>query len=176
MRSIRRVTLAALTLSAVHIAPAAAQTGDQAVIPATSNWVSLSGPRFGATIVTGEAGDRLREDHGLRPLLTQFGWQFERRFFDTDAGIGGVNELIFLIGGLDQGTAIPSVSWVVGIRNNDGLEVGVGPNLSPAGIALAMGGGVTLRAGSVNFPLNLALVSSDSGVRISTLVGFTTRR
>ena len=175
MRTIRFVLLA-VALGAMAAPLQAQVAGDPAFVPETGNWVSLSGPRFGATVVTGEAADVMREDFGLNPVLFQFGWQFERRFFDSSAGIGGVTELILLVGGLEQGTAIPSASWVVGLRNAAGLELGVGPNLSPAGIGLALGGGITIRSGSISFPISAAVVSGDAGVRFSTLVGFTTRR
>jgi hypothetical protein len=176
MRTILHASLV-VTLTLAAALPLRAQTaGDPNEIPEAGNWVALSGPRFGATVITGEAADRLQEEYGLNPVLLQFGWQMERRFFDSDAGIGGVTELIVLVGGLEQGTAIPSASFVVGLRNRDGFELGVGPNASPAGLGLALGGGINVRAGAISFPINVAIVSSETGVRFSTLVGFTTRR
>ena len=52
----------------------------------------------------------------------------------------------------------------------------MGPNLSPTGVALAIAGGVTMRAAYMNIPFNLALVPSSEGARISALTGFTFRR
>ena len=34
-------------------------------------------------------------------------------------------------------------------------SIGLGPNITPAGVALAIAGGVTFRAGSMNVPMNV---------------------
>jgi hypothetical protein len=39
-----------------------------------------------------------------------------------------------------------------------------------------LGAGVTLTSGNVHFPLNVAVVPSRAGVRMSLLTGFATRR
>ena len=81
-----------------------------------------------------------------------------------------------LLGGLDQGVAIPSVSWLVGLRSRNGAEVGIGPNLTPAGAGLVLAAGVTMRAGALNVPLNIAVVPSKAGSRVTVLTGFTMRQ
>jgi len=43
---------------------------------------------------------------------------------------------------------LPSLNWMVDLRTRDGAEFGIGPNISPAGVALAMAAGVTFRAGA----------------------------
>jgi hypothetical protein len=100
----------------------------------------------------------------------------ERQFFATGSGLAVLNEWVGLLGGLDQGYAVPSVSWMVGVRSSEGLEFGLGPNVSPGGVALALAAGVTVRAGVVNVPLNVAIVPSQAGMRVSMLAGFTLRR
>jgi hypothetical protein len=72
--------------------------------------------------------------------------------------------------------ALPSVSWLVGLRTREGTEFGVGPNVTPAGVALALAAGVTLRAGVLNVPMNVAVVPSKAGTRVSFLTGFNMRR
>ena len=47
---------------------------------------------------------------------------------------------------------LPSLSWLVGLRTRDGAEFGVGPNVTPAGTALAIAAGVTVRAGVLEHP------------------------
>jgi hypothetical protein len=79
------------------------------------------------------------------------------------------------LGGLDQSVAIPSLSWMVGLRTRDGAEFGIGPNITPGGVALAIAGGVTLRAGVLNVPVNMAIVPSKVGTRISVMTGFNMR-
>jgi hypothetical protein len=156
--------------------PIAAQAQPVPDVPDRS-WTSLSGPRFGVTVLSGESARIAKEEHGVnRSMVTQFGWQFERRFLAQDSGPSGVFELVLLAGGLEQGAFFPSVSWITGIRTESGVEFGAGPNATPLGLGLAAAAGVTLRAGQMNFPLNVALVSSQNGVRTSVLGGFTIRR
>jgi hypothetical protein len=86
-----------------------------------------------------------------------------------------LNEWVALLGGLDQGVAIPSVTWMVGMRTAEGAEFGLGPNVTPAGVALAVSAGVTFRAGILNIPVNFAAVPSKNGSRVSVLTGFVLR-
>ena len=154
--------------------PAAAQTLIPPPLPKT---VALSGPRFGLTALSdGVVAKLQKRSIDVRPTITQFGWQFERQFYSKQSGVAAVNEWVVLLGGLDQGVALPSVSWLVGLRTRDGTEFGVGPNVTPAGVALALAAGVTLRAGALNVPLNVAVVPSKVGTRVSFLTGFNMRR
>ena len=149
----------------------------QALVPPVPRAVSLSGPRFGVTSLSQGVVDRLKEDNiDVGPLITQFGWQFEHQFYSKDSGVSAVNEWVVLLGGLEQGRALPSVSWIVGLRTREGAEFGVGPNVTPAGVALAIAAGVTFRAGILNVPVNVAVVPSKYGVRLSMLTGFNLRR
>ena len=84
--------------------------------------------------------------------------------------------LLALLGGLDQGVALPSLSWLVGMRTREGAEFGLGPNVSPAGVALAIAAGITFRAGGFNVPLNIAVVPTKAGIRVSMLSGFSLRQ
>jgi hypothetical protein len=137
----------------------------------------LSGPRIGLTVLSGESARVAQEDYGIKgSVLTQFGWQFERRFVQLESGPSGVFEWVLLAGGLEQGKLFPSLSWLTGIRAPSGVEFGAGPNLTPAGVGLAVAAGVTIPSGSLNFPVNVAIVSSERGIRTSVLAGFTTRR
>jgi hypothetical protein len=162
--------LAALVLTATS---AAAQDGP---VPPRPKSVSLGGPRFGVTMLTGESARIAKEDYGVdHPVVTQFGWQFERRFFSKQDGPSGIFEWVLLIGGLEQGAFFPSLSWITGVRTVGGVEFGVGPNATPLGVGFAAAGGITVPAGYMQFPLNVAVVSSANGVRVSALAGFTTR-
>ena len=158
--------------------------------------IELSGPRVGVTFLSGGIVDTL-EDRGIEvgSLVSQFGWQFEKQFYSSENGPTFVTEWVLLAGGTEQGMFIPSASWLVGIRTRKGVEFAVGPNLTPAGVALAVAAGITFRAGGLNIPVNLAVVPSKvssvsysgppsfraretrrSGVRVSLLFGFNTRR
>ena len=109
-------------------------------------------------------------------MISQFGWQWEKQFLSSDTGATAVTEWVLLFGGVDQGVLIPSLTWLLGMRTVGGIEFAAGPNLSPAGTGVAIAGGVTLRAGNLNVPLNLAVVPSSSGPRFSFLMGFNSKR
>jgi hypothetical protein len=87
-----------------------------------------------------------------------------------------VTEWVALMGGLDQGVALPSVSWLVGVRGRDGAEFGLGPNVTPAGVAIVFAAGMTFRTRAFNVPVNVAVVPSKSGTRVSIMTGFSLRR
>jgi hypothetical protein len=122
--------------------------------------------------------DQLKQhDILVKNTISQFGWQFERQFYAKgDDGPRVLNEWVVLVGGLDQGVVLPSVNWLVGVRTHEGAEFGIGPNVTPAGVALAVAAGVTFRAGVVNVPMTFAVVPSKYGMRVSMLTGFTLRR
>ena len=75
----------------------------------------------------------------------------------------------------EQGVTLPSASWMVGLRSPSGVEFGIGPNVTPAGVALAVAGGVTFRSGALNVPITFAVVPSKDGMRVSMLTGFNFR-
>ena len=145
--------------------------------PGFTKTVNLSGPRFGLTALSPGVVDELhKREIDVTSNVSQFGWQFERQFYTRDSGVAAVNEWVFLLGGLDQGVVLPSLSWMVGLRTRDGAEFGIGPNITPAGVALALAAGVTFRTGNLNVPMNVAVVPSKAGTRISVLTGFNMRR
>ena len=153
-----------------------AQTSDVTIPPPPVKTVSLSGPRFGFTALSQGVVDKLHERSiEVRPTITQFGWQFEREFYTKEGGLAAMNEWVFLLGGLEQGVVLPSLSWMVGLRSSSGAEFGIGPNVTPAGVALALAGGVTFRSGALNVPMTFAVVPSKAGTRVSMLSGFNLR-
>ncbi|MBL8984396.1 MAG: hypothetical protein JNL26_19580 [Gemmatimonadetes bacterium] len=161
------------------ILAAASRLGAQelnARLPGPTTMAQLSGPRFGATFVPQRARAELASK-GIEVggVMSQFGWQFERLFLSGDGQMAAVSEFVLLVGGLDQGTFLPSLNWVIGARHIGGVEFGVGPNLSAAGSALVIAAGVTRRSGSMNFPVNVSVVPSKFGTRVSVLTGFTVR-
>lgn len=154
-------------------APAAAQ-----MVPPPAREVDLSGPRFGLTVLDESIVQELKVERGIEVsrTISQFGWQFEKQFYGKHEGPTMITEAVVLLGGLDQGVALPSLSWLVGIRGRDGTEAGIGPNVTPVGVALALAAGKTFRAGILNIPVNVAVVPSKSGMRVSVLSGFALRR
>lgn len=158
----------------------------------------LSGPRIGVTYLSPGVVDRINdaltdpgEDDVIDvPLTTQFGWQFEVQTFRSQSGaLTGLVELVPLIGGLERGRLFPTFTFLAGVRTRSGFEVGIGPNVSltgasgvnefdesTSGIAagLALAAGQSLEVDGITIPINGAAVLSESGVRLSVLVGLTT--
>ncbi len=166
-----------LVLAAAPLCAQPDSSSTTQVAPPLAKRVSLAGPRFGFTFLSDGIVDRLRdEDIEVKNGISQFGWQFEKQFYSKEGGPSVLNEWVLLAGGLDQGLLLPSLNWMVGLRTRDGAEFGIGPNISPAGVALAMAAGVTFRAGVLNIPMNFAVVPSKEGMRVSMLTGFTLRK
>ena len=136
----------------------------------------LAGPRVGVTMVqAGSLASILRKDVSLfsddireewtgsigknGAVMSQYGWQWESRFLDGGDVVGLV-EWIALVGGMEKGMFLPSVSSMVGLRTASGFEFAAGPNLSLGGIAMVIGIGKTLKFGKLNVPVNIAYVPS----------------
>lgn len=171
---LRRALRVAALLTLVCSATAWAQS---ALPPRLTREVNLSGPRFGMTLLSDGVVRKLEErDISIRPVVSQFGWQFEKRLLMNDGGGAVLMEWVPLISGLEQGVALPSLNWLVGMRSAAGTEFGIGPNLSPVGVGLVVAGGITVRSGGVNIPLNVAYASSKSGGRFTIMTGFNLRR
>jgi len=189
--SILRDAMRAATITLVLASSASGQTA-----PPVAEAVSLSGPRFGVTFLSDSIVRKLQNNEiDVAPFVTQFGWQFEKRFNTSADGPTLVTEWVLLVGGVEQGAFLPSISWLVGLRTRNGAEFGVGPNLTAVGASLVAAAGMTFRAGGVNVPVNLAVVPSkvtftsyggppsfrtietrESGIRVTLLFGFNTRR
>lgn len=136
--------------------------------------INRSGPRFGFTFLGGTLTDtlRIKRNIDVSSVITQFGWQYEHQFASLEGGPVALNEWVFLVGGLDQNVFLPSLSWIMGVRFPNQFEIGVGPNVTPAGVSLAFSSGMTFKAGALAIPVNIALVPSKFGMRSSILTGF----
>ncbi len=141
----------------------------------------LSGPRVGVTYAPFLTSSNYGEQFGdssftfNAPFISQFGWQFEWKYFETMGGSAGLFEAIPLIGGLEQGLIIPSLNLLVGYRDAGGFEIGAGPslNLLTPGFIIAVG--YTFQSRHMNFPINFAVTPSRDGPRFSLLFGFNKR-
>lgn len=163
----------AVCLAIASAVPTAAQ-----IVPPPARQANLSGPRFGVTALDSGVVDTIKKDYSVEigRTISQFGWQIEKQFYDSPDGPAMITEAVALVGGLEQGVAIPSLSWLVGMRTTDGAEFGLGPNITPVGVALALAVGKTFRVGVMNVPVNVAIVPAKSGLRVSFLTGFALRR
>jgi hypothetical protein len=121
------------------------------------------GPRIGVTYLgAGQSTARMNDlfNRNINPVITQFGWQFETRFFTLENGASGLVELVPMFGGLEQGLFIPSITGLVGFRTAKGYELGLGPTLSLGGSGILFAAGASLRSGKIVFPVNIAFIPS----------------
>ena len=136
----------------------------------------LAGPKVGITMVqSGALASILRKDVSMfsdevreewtgstgkyGAVMSQYGWQWESRFADG-GDITGIVEWIALVGGMEKGMFLPSVSSMVGLRNSKGIEFTVGPELSLGGIAMLIGAGYNFKFGELNVPVSITYVPS----------------
>jgi hypothetical protein len=136
----------------------------------------LAGPKIGITMVqAGSLASILRKDVGMftdevrqewtgstgkyGAVMSQYGWQWESRFADG-GNVTGIVEWIALVGGMEKGHFLPSVSSMVGLRNSKGIEFTVGPELSLGGVAMLIGAGYNFKFGELNVPVSITYVPS----------------
>jgi len=133
----------------------------------------LAGPRIGFTILTHGSSsdfinDRAEDNKGVyiedqkMAFISQYGWQWESRFADGGE-VTGIVEWIALVGGMEKGLFLPSVSSLVGLRSEYGYEFAAGPNISLSGFSMVISAGYNFKFGNLNVPVNLAFVPGKSG-------------
>ena len=149
------------------------------LLTANAQIQSLAGPRLGLVYISASPGSTfLNGDMKLDDLFDEgssdyaevakgtltslYGWQWESRFADG-GNVTGIVEWIALVGGMEKGKFLPSVSSMVGARTASGLEFAIGPNLSLGGIAMVFGMGYNFKSGNLNIPVNIAFVPGRKG-------------
>jgi hypothetical protein len=135
-----------------------------------------SGPRFGVAVLTRGSETARQENKPFSPVTSLFGWQVEHPFDLGPEMPTLVTEFVVLVGGLEQNVFLPSATWLIGMRQTNGMEFGLGPTVTATGTQIAFAGGITRKFGDVNVPLNLAIAPSRVGVSLSITAGFNMRR
>lgn len=144
-----------------------------------SDW---SGPRMGFMFAPGDAAIARRlKDHGLGSVVSQFGWHFEKRVVPFNGGPQLVTEAVPLIGGVEYGKVVPSLTLAMGVRLPSGFEFGMGPSLTAvsatnANMGLVVAAGKSIDYGDVRIPLNLAVSTNPRGTMVSLIVGYAMHR
>ena len=167
------------------------------LLTANAQIEKLAGPRLGFTFISaGPIADVLNEgfDNDIEmngstgsAFTTLYGWQWESRFADGGGQVVGIVEWIVLVGGMEKGMFLPSASSIIGARMDNGLEFGVGPNLSLSGIGMVFGVGYNFNSGNLNLPINISVIPGramdgtnmdgtnyeyNTGTRIAVTLGF----
>ncbi|MGZ3867225.1 MAG: hypothetical protein ACXVNR_12860, partial [Bacteroidia bacterium] len=96
--------------------------------------IKLNGPRMGASMMFGDAANIMQAKEGnggfnMYPTTFQFGWQHEWQYLSAGS-FQALVEAVGLIGGLESGRVIPSLTLLNGFRfGKAGWEFGFGPSL-----------------------------------------------
>lgn len=171
------VVAAALALTGMPIAAQAVPEVPTELRAKTLPRQNLNGPRFGFTTFTGDVAAG-RQAIGLQPVMTQFGWQFETQIVSLTGGNQALMEWVVLAGGVETDYPSLSLAWLAGYRLANGVELGVGPNISVAKgqsdptTSMVAAAGATMPFGDLYVPVNVAVAVAEGGPRITTLVGW----
>ena len=140
---------------------------------------NLGGPRLGVTLAPNiQSYSEFAKKKEIGELVSQFGWHFEYQVVPEAGGPSFVIQLVPMLGGVEYGTIIPSMSLVLGIRFPFGFEFGLGPNVLVIGgkevvkSGLVMGIGQSFNYGGVSIPVNVAFVKGPEGNRFSFIFGY----
>ncbi len=137
------------------------------------------GPRMGATLIydsnNNEWGvletESILLNKDIPPLISQFGYHADFSLYMSNK----MNPLVQfdgLIGGVENGLLIPSLSMIIGLRFSDFLEIGLGPNISLSGTGIVLAIGFNIKVENIYYPINVAIVNSSGRYRYSLLTGF----
>lgn len=173
-----QLRIAPLLVSVVIAATNPVATAAQVRVPRGDvEQINLTGPRIGFTHLSAGARARLAE-RGKDPgaVISQVGWHSEVIHTAEGADVAVVGEMVSLLGGLDRGTPVVSLSWLFGLRGAEGFELGAGPTWSTAGSGYVFAVGGAIPAGFVDIPIHLAVATSNGGPRVSLLSGWAVRR
>jgi hypothetical protein len=176
VRSLARLTGACMTGLLLATGRSAAQSPvrSQAIILHEPD--DRSGPRAGVAYLIGGSVTAEREGKKVSPLMTLFGWQIEHAFYAGPDLPTPVTELILLAGGIEQNRPLPSASWIVGLRQQNGVEFGLGPTITGAGTQFVFAAGITQKFEELNVPVNVAVAPGRRGGSVSVTAGFNWRR
>jgi len=143
---------------------------------------NLSGPRFGMTYILGDSELKQElERENVGPVVSQFGWHFERQIIPEGGGPQFVVEFVPMLAAVEYGKFVPNLTLAMGVRMPGGWELGLGPNMLLSKsvednvhvrTALVTAIGRSLNYGGVSIPINLAYTSSPEGNRVSLIFGY----
>ena len=160
------------------------------LVAAASSWPAIQqpqrpagfaiilGPRIGVSYVMENPESFTESLHALFPVgdyfpvFTLFGVTMEQRILLGETSSHFAFQEVILIGGLEQSIAIPEAALLIGYRDFSGLEFGLGPILSPAGIGVLVALGWTFSFKGVFVPVDLTVILPNS--KRPAAVGLTT--
>jgi hypothetical protein len=122
------------------------------------------GPRIGCSYLIESAEEFTESLRDLYPtgdyfpVVTVFGITLEQRILLGQTRSHFAFQGLVLILGLEQGIAIPEGALLIGYRDYSGLELGIGPLLTPAGISVIAALGWTFSYHGVYVPVDVSFI------------------
>ncbi|MGA2762252.1 MAG: hypothetical protein ABSG17_02700 [Spirochaetia bacterium] len=108
------------------------------------------------------------------PAVTLFGVTLEQRILLGQTRSHFAFQEVLLIGGLEQGVALPEGAFLIGYRDYSGFEFGIGPILHVGGISVIAALGWTFSFSGAYVPVDVSLVipNAERPASISITTGF----
>ncbi|MBZ0265862.1 hypothetical protein K8I28_14475 [bacterium] len=138
----------------------------------TLHGVKINGPRVGFTMFAGQELLDSLDANDIGNGIFQFGWHFEWQSVSDNGRGAFLFAVVPLIGGLEYGSVLPSLSALMGLRHVSGFEAGIGPNFSATGTAVVGAVGKYFMWNGLPIHSNIAIAHSEEGERFTLTVGF----
>lgn len=138
------------------------------------------GPRIGGSWITTTPDDFTSRVNSLYtggsyfPVITLFGFNIQQRILLGKTKSHFAFQEIVLIGGLEQGIALPEAAFLIGYRDFSGLEFGIGPifHLGGVGVVAALGWTVSYRGVYIPFDVSYIIKNADRPGSFAITTGF----
>jgi len=106
------------------------------------------------------------------PVVSLFGITLEQRLLLGQTKSHFAFQEVVLVGGLEQGIALPEGAFLIGYRDYSGFEFGAGPILHLGGVGVVVAIGYTLSFKGMFVPIDLSFIIPNNAQPAS--IGFTT--
>ncbi len=108
------------------------------------------------------------------PVVSLFGISVEQRLLLGQTKSHFAFQEVVLVGGLEQGIALPEGAFLIGYRDYSGFEFGAGPilHLGGVGVVVAIGYTFSFRGMYVPFDLSLVIPNNEQPASIAFTTGF----
>ena len=138
------------------------------------------GPRIGGSYVLDTPEKFTADVNSLYPggsyfpAMTLLGVTIEQRILLGQTKSHFAFQEVLLIGGLEQGVALPEGALLIGYRDYSGLEFGIGPILHLKGVSVVVAFGWTFSHQGVYVPVDISVIipSKDRPASIAITTGF----
>ena len=136
------------------------------------------GARFGGTVsystnyINTDSSDPSRYNLSPYLFLSQFGYHLEFRFFNKSQ-VTPLFQIVGLVAGIESSyTTHFSLSFLAGLRFNENIELGGGIYFNPVANGIVLAVGYNIVDGQIYYPINLAVVLSQTYFSATLLLGF----